>query len=66
LWWAKVWKSSREVRGSRVSRPMVAGLVLAVGSGWRSSRPKPSSARISPTLVRFSGVCSVASRAEIS
>ena len=59
-------KSSRAVRGSRVSRPGVAGLVLATGSGWRNSRPNPSSARISPTLVRFSGVPSVANRAEIS
>ena len=59
-------KSSRAVRGSRVSRPGVAGEVLAVGSGWRSSRPNPSSARISPTLVRLSGVPSIASRAEIS
>ena len=53
-------------RGSFVSRPAVPGETLASGSGWRSSRPKPSSARISPTLVRLSGVPSAANRAEIS
>jgi len=53
-------------RGSRVSRPAVAGLVLAAGAGPRSSRPKPSSARICPTPVRLSGVPSVRSRALIS
>jgi hypothetical protein len=52
--------------GRFVARPGVAGLMLASGSGWRSSRPKPSSARICPTPVRFSGVPSAASRAEIS
>ena len=40
--------------------------MLASGSGRRSSRPNPSSARISATEVRFSGVPSAASRAEIS
>ena len=59
-------KSSFAVRGRRVSRPGVAGAVDATGSGWRSNLPNPSSARISPTLVRFSGLPSVASRAEIS
>ena len=53
-------------RGSRVSRPAVAGLALASGAGPRSSRPKPSSARICPTPVRLSGVPSVRSRALIS
>ena len=53
-------------RGSRVSRPAVAGLVLASGAGPRSSRPKPSSARICPTPVRLSGVPSARSRALIS
>ena len=59
-------KSMSPARGSRVSRPGVAGLVLACGSGPRSSRPDPSSARIWPTPVRFSGVPSAASRALIS
>ena len=53
-------------RGRLVSRPGVAGLMLASGAGPRSSRPNPSSARISATEVRFSGVPSAASRAEIS
>jgi hypothetical protein len=52
--------------GRLVSRPAVAGLLLASGSGRRSSRPNPSSARISATEVRFSGVPSAASRPEIS
>ena len=39
---------------------------MASGCGRRSSRPNPSSARISATEVRFSGVPSPASRAEIS
>jgi hypothetical protein len=59
-------KSNRAARGSRVSRPGVADDVLATGPGWRSSHPNPSSARISPTLVRFSGLPSTASCAEIS
>ena len=59
-------RSSRAVRGRWVSRPGVAGLMLAAGSGWRSSRPKPSSVRISATLVRLSGVPSPASVREIS
>jgi hypothetical protein len=53
-------------RGRRVSRPGVATAVLSAGAGPRSSRPNPSSTRISATLVRLSGVCSAASRAEIS
>ena len=53
-------------RGRFVSRPAVAGLMLASGSGWRSSRPKPSSARICPTPVRLSGVPSAVSRVLIS
>ena len=52
--------------GRAVSRPAVAGEMLASGSGRRSRRPNPSSARISATEVRFSGVPSAASRAEIS
>ena len=59
-------KSMTLARGSFVSRPAVAGLMLASGSGWRSSRPKPSSARTCPTPVRFSGLPSAASRALIS
>ena len=55
-----------DARGRRVSRPGVAGEMLSAGSGPRTSRPNPSSARISPTLVRFSGLASAASRAEIS
>ena len=52
--------------GRFVSRPGVAGEMLASGAGPRSSRPNPSSARISATEVRFSGVPSADSRAEIS
>ena len=52
--------------GSRVSRPEVAGLMLASGAGPRSSRPKPSSRKIPLTPVRPSGVPSWASRALIS
>jgi hypothetical protein len=52
--------------GRVVSRPAVAGEMLASGSGRRSSRPNPSSARISATEVRFSGVPSADSRPEIS
>jgi hypothetical protein len=59
-------KSSTAARGRLVSRPEVAGELLSVGWGPRSNRPNPSSARISPTLVRLSGACSAASRAEIS
>jgi hypothetical protein len=59
-------KSSTAARGRRVSRPGVAEEMLVCSAGPRSSRPNPSSARISATLVRLSGVCSAASRAEIS
>ena len=59
-------KSRTLAAGRFVSRPAVAGLLLASGSGWRSSRPNPSSARTSPTDVRLSGVPSAASRREIS
>lgn len=59
-------KSMTLARGSFVSRPVVAGLMLASGSGWRSSRPKPSSVRICPTPVRLSGLPSAASRRLIS
>jgi hypothetical protein len=59
-------RSSLAVRGNLVSRPAVAGLMLAAGCGWRSSRPKPSSVRISATPVRFSAVPSAASAREIS
>ena len=59
-------KSITWARGRLVSRPGVAGLMLASGSGRRTSRPNPSPARISPTDVRFSGRPSAASRAEIS
>jgi hypothetical protein len=44
----KVSKSIREVLGRRVSRPLVAGEVLACSAGSRSSRPKPSSRRTWP------------------
>ena len=59
-------KSVTAAAGSRVSRPEVAGLVLASGAGPRSSRPKPSSRRMPLTPVRPSGVPSWASRALIS
>ena len=62
----QVAKSRAAVRGSWVSRPAVAAAVEACSAGWRSSRPNPSSDRISPTLVRLRGVPSAASRAEIS
>jgi hypothetical protein len=62
----KAAKSIIFVLGRRVSRPAVAGLVLASAAGSRSSRPKPSSARISPTPVRLSGTFSAASWALIS
>ncbi len=59
-------KSMVATRGRRVSRPAVAGLTLANLAGPRSSRPKPSSVRICPTLVRLRGVPSSASLALIS
>ena len=62
----QVAKSSGAVLGSPASRPGVAGAVLAWASGVRSSRPNPSSVRISPTLVRLSGVPWAARRAEIA
>jgi hypothetical protein len=40
--------------------------MLSAGCGPRTSRLNPSAARISPTDVRFSGLPSAASRAEIS
>jgi hypothetical protein len=52
--------------GSRVSRPEVAGLVLTSAAGPRSSRPKPSSRRMSLTAVRPSGVPSLVSLVLIS
>jgi len=52
-------------RGRRVSRPAVAGWCWR-RAGSRSSRPKPSSARICPTPVLLSGVPSAHSRALIS
>ena len=62
----QVSKPVTDARGRRVSRPGVAGEMLSAGCGPRTSRPNPSSARISPTLVRFSGLASAASRADIS
>jgi len=59
-------RSMTAAAGQVVSRPGVAGEMLASGSGCRSSRPNPSSARISATEVRFSGVSSAWSRREIS
>ena len=59
-------KSAGPAAGSRVSRPEVAGLVLAWGAGPRSSRPKPSSRRMSLTAVRPSGVPSLVSLVLIS
>src|SRR6266542_4348182 len=47
--WGKASKSSTLVVGRRVSRPEVAGEVLAWSAGSRSRRPKPSSRRIWPT-----------------
>jgi hypothetical protein len=52
--------------GSRVSRPEVAGLMLASGSGPRGSRPNPSSRRMSLTAVRPRPVHSRVSRVLIS
>jgi hypothetical protein len=49
-------KSMTLVAGSRVSRPAVAGLTLVCSAAERIRRPKPSSVRIWPTPVRFSGV----------
>ena len=62
----KTAKSMTAARGRPVSRPAVAGLALASGAAPRSSRPKPSSARICPAPVRLSGVPSARSRALIS
>ena len=59
-------KSVMPADGSRVSRPEVAGLVLACGAGPRSSRPKPSPRRMSLTALRPSGAPSLVSRALIS
>jgi hypothetical protein len=59
-------KSMTPAAGSRVSRPEVAGLVLASGAGPRSSRANPSSRRMSLTAVRPSGVPSPVSRVLIS
>ena len=59
-------KSVMAAAGSRVSRPEVAGLVLASAAGPRSSRPDPSSRRTSLTAVRPSGVPSWPSRVLIS
>ncbi len=49
-----------------VSRPEVAGLVLASGWGPRTSLPNPSSRRMSLTAVRPSAVPSWPSRVLIS
>ena len=59
-------KSAGPAAGSRLSRPEVPGLVLAWDPGPRSSRPKPSSPRMSLTAVRPSGVPSPVSRVAIS
>ena len=59
-------KSMAAAAGSRVSRPEVAGLVLASGAGPRSRRPKPSSRKMSLTALRPSGVPSRVSRVLIS
>jgi hypothetical protein len=45
-------KSMTAATGRAVSRPEVAGLMLASGSGPRSSRPNPSSRRMSLTADR--------------
>jgi hypothetical protein len=55
-----------EAAGSRVSRPEVAGLVLASGAGPRTRRPNPSSRRTSLTALRPSGVPSRVTRMLIS
>jgi hypothetical protein len=47
-------------------RELPGWLALAAGAGPRSSRPKPSPARICPASVRLSGVPSARSRALIS
>ena len=65
-WAGRAVKSVMAAAGSRVSRPEVAGLVLASGAGPRSSRPKPSSRRMSLTAVRPSGVPSWIRRVLIS
>jgi hypothetical protein len=59
-------KSMTSAAGSRVSRPEVAGLVLASGAGPRTSRPDPSSRKMPLTALRPSGVPSCPSRALIS
>src|ERR1019366_2690664 len=59
-------KAIRPALGRRVSRPAVAGLMLACSSCRRLSRPNPSSVRIWPTLARWSTVPSAASAALIS
>ena len=59
-------KSMMPAAGSRVSRPEVAGLALASGAGPRTSRPNPSSRRMSLTALRPSGVPSLVSRVLIS
>jgi hypothetical protein len=67
--WARGGRAAKSVTaagGSRVSRPEVAGLVLASGAGPRSSRPNPSSRRMSLTALRPSGVPSRVSRVLIS
>ena len=67
--WARAGRAAKSVTaaaGIWVSRPEVAGLVLASGAGSRSSRPKPSSRRMSLTAVRPSGVPSRVSRVLIS
>jgi hypothetical protein len=48
-------KSMIAAPGQVMSRPEVAGEMLASGSGCRSSRPNSSSARISATEVRLAG-----------
>ena len=55
-----------EAAGSRVSRPEVDGLVLASGAAPRTSRPNPSSRRMSLTALRPSGVPSRVTRMLIS
>jgi hypothetical protein len=52
--------------GRSRSRPGVAAAVETGSAGRRSSRPNPSSVRLSVTLVRLSGVPSGVSRVEIS
>jgi hypothetical protein len=52
--------------GRSRSRPGVAAAVETGSAGRRSSRPNPSSVRLSVTLVRLSGVPSGVGRVEIS